>query len=74
MQVLSGQIICHYFLIKTNHGRNLLVIETTSEAHVLESLGFRKAFGITFHVPTLRRPDTKKVFIEQFVINQGVVQ
>lgn len=42
-------------------GRNLLVIGTTSEAHVLDSLGIRKAFGITFHVPTLRRADTKKV-------------
>lgn len=42
-------------------GRNLLVIGTTSEANVLESLGIRKAFGITFHVPTLGRADTKKV-------------
>uniref|UniRef100_A0A0D6QXW2 Vesicle-fusing ATPase n=1 Tax=Araucaria cunninghamii TaxID=56994 RepID=A0A0D6QXW2_ARACU len=42
-------------------GRNLLVIGTTSEALVLDSLGLRKAFGITFHVPTLRREDIKKV-------------
>uniref|UniRef100_A0A0C9RSQ0 Vesicle-fusing ATPase n=1 Tax=Wollemia nobilis TaxID=56998 RepID=A0A0C9RSQ0_9CONI len=42
-------------------GRNLLVIGTTSEAPVLDSLGLRKAFGITFHVPALRREDTKKV-------------
>eukprot|EP00253_Pinus_taeda_P001546 PITA_01546 len=42
-------------------GRNLLVIGTTSEANVLESLGIHKAFGISFHVPTLGRADTKKV-------------
>ena len=51
-----------------------MVIETTIEGHVLESLGIHKDFGITFHVPTLRCSDTQKVFIEQFVINQGVVQ
>ncbi|XP_059076077.1 vesicle-fusing ATPase [Cryptomeria japonica] len=42
-------------------GRNLLVIGTTSEVQVLESLGLRKAFGVTFHVPTLRREDTRKI-------------
>ena len=51
-----------------------MVIGTTGEVHLLESLGICKAFAITFHVTTLRRRDTKKVFIEQFVINQGVVQ
>ncbi|PIA55395.1 hypothetical protein AQUCO_00800272v1 [Aquilegia coerulea] len=42
-------------------GKNMLVIGTTSEVGFLESLGICDAFSITYHVPTLRTADVKKV-------------
>ncbi|KAJ6852830.1 vesicle-fusing ATPase-like [Iris pallida] len=42
-------------------GKNLLVIGTTSEVGFLESLGICDAFSVTYHVPTLKKEDAKKV-------------
>ncbi|KAI0523028.1 hypothetical protein KFK09_005418 [Dendrobium nobile] len=42
-------------------GKNMLVIGTTSEVGFLESIGFCKAFSVTYHVPTLAKADAVKV-------------
>ncbi|KAL2472665.1 Vesicle-fusing ATPase [Forsythia ovata] len=42
-------------------GKKILVIGTTSEVNFLDSIGIRDAFSITFHVPTLKTEDAKKV-------------
>ncbi|KAH0466787.1 hypothetical protein IEQ34_004025 [Dendrobium chrysotoxum] len=42
-------------------GKNMLVIGTTSEVGFLESIGFCKAFSVTYHVPTLAKADALKV-------------
>ncbi|KAL7103618.1 hypothetical protein ACP275_08G190700 [Erythranthe tilingii] len=42
-------------------GKKLLVIGTTSEVNFLESVGIRDAFTLTYHVPTLKTQDAKKV-------------
>ncbi|XP_022876475.1 vesicle-fusing ATPase-like isoform X1 [Olea europaea var. sylvestris] len=42
-------------------GKKILVIGTTSEVNFLDSVGIRDAFSVTFHVPTLKTEDTKKV-------------
>ncbi|KAL3636878.1 hypothetical protein CASFOL_019177 [Castilleja foliolosa] len=42
-------------------GKKVLVIGTTSEANFLESVGIRDAFSVTYHVPTLKTEDAKKV-------------
>ncbi|XP_021902227.1 vesicle-fusing ATPase [Carica papaya] len=42
-------------------GKKLMVIGTTSEVGFLESLGICDAFAVTYHVPTLKTDDAKKV-------------
>ncbi|EYU26385.1 hypothetical protein MIMGU_mgv1a002228mg [Erythranthe guttata] len=42
-------------------GKKILVIGTTSEVNFLESVGIRDAFALTYHVPTLKTEDAKKV-------------
>ncbi|XP_059437985.1 vesicle-fusing ATPase-like isoform X1 [Corylus avellana] len=42
-------------------GKKLLVIGTTSEVGILDSIGICDAFSITYHVPTLKTDDAKKV-------------
>ena len=39
----------------------MLVIGTTSEVSFLDSVGIRDAFSVTYHVPTLKTEDAKKV-------------
>ncbi|GAB2277951.1 hypothetical protein Dimus_012650 [Dionaea muscipula] len=42
-------------------GKNLLVMGTTSEVDFLDSVGIRDAFSVTYHIPTLRSEDAKRV-------------
>ncbi|GMN50792.1 hypothetical protein TIFTF001_019957 [Ficus carica] len=42
-------------------GKKLMVIGTTSEVSFLDSIGLCDAFGVTYHVPTLKANDAKKV-------------
>ncbi|XP_022724072.1 vesicle-fusing ATPase-like [Durio zibethinus] len=42
-------------------GKKLLVIGTTSEVGFLDSVGICDAFSITYHLPTLKADDAKKV-------------
>lgn len=42
-------------------GKNMLVIGTTSEVDFLNSVGISNAFSITYHIPTLKTDDAKKV-------------
>ncbi|XP_051129774.1 vesicle-fusing ATPase-like [Andrographis paniculata] len=42
-------------------GKKVLVIGTTSEFDFLDSVGIRDAFSVTYHVPTLKTEDAKKV-------------
>lgn len=42
-------------------GKNILVIGTTSEVDFLDSLGISNAFSVTYHVPTLKAADARKV-------------
>ncbi|XP_038895439.1 vesicle-fusing ATPase [Benincasa hispida] len=42
-------------------GKKLLVIGTTSEVGFLDSVGICDAFSVTYHVPTLKTDDAKKV-------------
>ncbi|KAK9268271.1 hypothetical protein L1049_010714 [Liquidambar formosana] len=42
-------------------GKSILVMGTTSEVGFLESIGICDAFSVTYHVPTLRTDDAKKV-------------
>lgn len=45
----------------TLQGKKILVIGTTSESGFLESVGLSDAFSVTYHVPTLKTEDAKKV-------------
>ncbi|KAL6561821.1 hypothetical protein OROMI_017422 [Orobanche minor] len=51
-------------------GKKVLVIGTTSEANFLESVGIRDAFSVTYHVPTLKTEDAKKV-LQQLNVFSG---
>uniref|UniRef100_A0A7C9F876 Vesicle-fusing ATPase n=1 Tax=Opuntia streptacantha TaxID=393608 RepID=A0A7C9F876_OPUST len=42
-------------------GKKLLVIGTTGEVGFLDSIGIREAFSVTYHVPTLKTEDARKV-------------
>lgn len=42
-------------------GKNILVIGTTSEVDFLDSLGISNAFSVSYHVPTLKAADARKV-------------
>ncbi|KAF8411147.1 hypothetical protein HHK36_003690 [Tetracentron sinense] len=45
-------------------GKNMLVIGTTSEVGFLEPIGICDAFSVTYHVPTLKTEDAKKVLTQ----------
>ncbi|GAB2229919.1 hypothetical protein Droror1_Dr00014175 [Drosera rotundifolia] len=51
-------------------GKNLLVMGTTSEVSFLDSVGLRDAFSVTYHVPTLRFEDAKKVLQQLNVFSE----
>ncbi|KAH9626014.1 hypothetical protein KSS87_006984 [Heliosperma pusillum] len=42
-------------------GKKLLVLGTTSEVGFLDSIGIRESFSVTYHVPTLKTEDARKV-------------
>jgi hypothetical protein len=42
-------------------GKRLLVLGTTSEVSFLDSVGICDAFSVTYHLPTLKADDAKKV-------------
>jgi len=42
-------------------GKNVLVIGTTSEVSFLDSIGLCDSFSVTYHVPTLKTEDARKV-------------
>jgi vesicle-fusing ATPase len=42
-------------------GKKLMVIGTTSELNFLDSVGLCYAFSVTYHVPTLKANDAKRV-------------
>ncbi|KAG6777044.1 hypothetical protein POTOM_016843 [Populus tomentosa] len=42
-------------------GKKLLVLGTTSEVSFLDSVGICDAFSVTYHLPTLKADDAKKV-------------
>ncbi|KAE8708881.1 Vesicle-fusing ATPase [Hibiscus syriacus] len=42
-------------------GKKLLVFGTTSEVNFLDSVGLCDAFSVTYHLPTLKTADAKKV-------------
>ncbi|KAI3769259.1 hypothetical protein L6452_00360 [Arctium lappa] len=52
-------ILIHIFFAAV--GKNMLVIGTTSEVSFLDSVGICDAFSVTYHVPTLKTEDAKKV-------------
>ncbi|OVA07765.1 AAA+ ATPase domain [Macleaya cordata] len=52
-------------------GKNILVIGTTSELAFLDSLGMSDAFSVTYHVPTLRTADARKVLEHLNVFAEG---
>ncbi|CAI9785049.1 unnamed protein product [Fraxinus pennsylvanica] len=54
-------------------GKKILVIGTTSEVNFLDSIGIRDAFSVTFHVPTLKTEDAKKVLQQLNVFSSGDV-
>lgn len=51
-------------------GKNILVIGTTSEVGFLESVGIRDAFSVTYHVPTLKTGDARKVLEQLNVFSE----
>ncbi|XAR56544.1 Vesicle-fusing ATPase [Bertholletia excelsa] len=51
-------------------GKNVLVIGTTSEVDFLDSVGICSAFFVTYHVPTLKTEDTRKV-LQQLNVFSG---
>ncbi|KAL9272878.1 Vesicle-fusing ATPase-like protein, partial [Drosera capensis] len=51
-------------------GKNLLVMGTTSEVSFLDSVGLRDAFSVTYHIPTLRFDDAKKVLQQLNVFSE----
>lgn len=54
-------------------GKNILVIGTTSEVNFLDSVGIRDAFSVTYHVPTLKTEDAKKVLEQLNVFSENDV-
>ncbi|KAL4554011.1 hypothetical protein LXL04_039870 [Taraxacum kok-saghyz] len=54
-------------------GKNMLVIGTTSEVTFLESVGICDAFSVTYHVPTLKTEDAKKVLQQLKVFSEDDV-
>ncbi|KAF2297695.1 hypothetical protein GH714_002307 [Hevea brasiliensis] len=54
-------------------GKKLMVIGTTSEVSFLDSIGICDAFSVTYHVPTLKAEDAKKVLRQLNVFAEGDV-
>ncbi|KAA3478007.1 vesicle-fusing ATPase-like [Gossypium australe] len=54
-------------------GKKLLVFGTTSEITFLDSVGICDAFSVTYHLPTLRTADAKKVLKQLNVFAEGDV-
>ncbi|KAL3740111.1 hypothetical protein ACJRO7_021400 [Eucalyptus globulus] len=54
-------------------GKKLLVIGTTSEVSFLDSVGVCDAFSVTYHVPTLKTEDAKKVLEQLNVFSEDDV-
>ncbi|KAJ0833267.1 putative vesicle-fusing ATPase [Helianthus annuus] len=52
----------------------MLVIGTTSEVSFLESVGVCDAFSVTYHVPTLKTEDAKKVLQQLKVFSDDDVE
>ncbi|KAF5949730.1 hypothetical protein HYC85_011723 [Camellia sinensis] len=51
-------------------GKNVLVIGTTSEVSFLDSVGICDAFSVTYHVPTLKTEDARKVLQQLNVFSE----
>ncbi|KAK3005695.1 hypothetical protein RJ639_017621 [Escallonia herrerae] len=51
-------------------GKKILVIGTTSEVSFLDSIGICDAFSVTYHVPTLKTEDAKKVLQQLRVFSE----
>ena len=60
--LLKSSLLVH-LVIFFCQGKKLLVIGTTSEVSFLDSVGICGAFSVTYHVPTLKTEDAKKVII-----------
>ncbi|XP_052488663.1 vesicle-fusing ATPase [Gossypium raimondii] len=54
-------------------GKKLLVFGTTSEITFLDSVGICDAFSVTYHLPTLKTADAKKVLKQLNVFAEGDV-
>ncbi|OAY26193.1 vesicle-fusing ATPase [Manihot esculenta] len=54
-------------------GKKLMVIGTTSEVSFLDSIGICDAFSVTYHVPTLKAEDAKKVLRQLNVFHEDDV-
>ncbi|XP_059662642.1 vesicle-fusing ATPase-like [Cornus florida] len=52
-------------------GKNVLVIGTTSEVAFLDSVGISDSFSVTYHVPTLKTEDARKVLQQINVFSDG---
>jgi hypothetical protein len=61
-------LLVHAFCELCCQGKKLLVIGTTSEVGFLDSVGICDAFSITYHVPTLKTDDAKKVNYFQAIL------
>ncbi|KAJ6767092.1 hypothetical protein OIU79_022959 [Salix purpurea] len=54
-------------------GKKLLVLGTTSEVSFLDSVGICDAFSVTYHLPTLKAEDAKKVLEQLNVFTEDDV-
>ncbi|KAI6703186.1 hypothetical protein NL676_012322 [Syzygium grande] len=54
-------------------GKKLLVIGTTSKVSFLDSVGVCDAFSVTYHLPTLKTEDAKKVLEQLNVFSKDDV-
>ncbi|CAK7350585.1 unnamed protein product [Dovyalis caffra] len=54
-------------------GKKLLVLGTTSEVSFLDSVGICDAFSVTYHLPTLKTDDAKKVLEQLNVFSEDDV-
>ncbi|KAK9089267.1 hypothetical protein Scep_028349 [Stephania cephalantha] len=60
-----SNLVCQTLLVLLKRlppkGKNIMVIGTTSEMYLLESLGILDVFSVNYHVPTLKTEDAKQV-------------
>lgn len=56
-----SDLIALLVLVLFRQGQKLLVIGTTSEGDILESMGLLESFNVHVEVPKLRPNDMKKV-------------